>query len=93
MPTRTHTRPTPTGYQHFLDVRLRYAPHPRHTDPLAALDDMASGLTQPVVEIIEQHAKGSVLVRVSVFGADDEPSPTEVAAVEGLAAELTYADR
>jgi len=26
-----HTRPTPTGYQHHLEVRLRHAPASRHT--------------------------------------------------------------
>jgi len=87
-----HTRPTPTGWQHWLDVRLRHAPDPRHTDPVRALADLETGLAQPVVEIIEEHAKGSVLVRVSVFSDNPQPSPVEVAAIEGLAAEIRYSD-
>jgi len=86
-----HTRPTPTGHQHYLDVRLRHAPASRHTDPLAALDDMEAGLTQPVVEMTEQHADGSGRVRVSVFSDNPQPSLDEVAAIDGLIAELRYA--
>ena len=86
------TRPTPTGYQHVLELRLRHAPDPRHTDPLRALADLETGLAQPVVEVIEQYADGSALLRVSVFSDNPQPSPDEVAAIEGLAAEIRYSD-
>ena len=86
------TRPTPTGWHHWLDVRLRHAPASRHTDPLAVLDDMERGLTQSLVEITEQPADGDVIARVSVFSDGGEPSPTEIAALEGLAAELRFED-
>ena len=39
--------PTPTGHQHYLDVRLRHAPASRFTDPLQALGDMDNGLDSP----------------------------------------------
>ena len=86
------TRITPTGWQHWHDVRLRHAPEPRHTDPLQALQDLETGLAQPLVEITEQQADGGVLVRVSVFSDNPQPSPDEVAAIEGLAAEIRYSD-
>lgn len=86
------TRPTPTGYQHSLVVRLRRAPADRHTNPIHALADLEDGLTQPLVEVVEEHDDGSVVVHVSLFSDNPEPSPTEVAALEGLAAELRYAD-
>jgi len=38
------TRPTPTGYQHYLDVRLRSTPASRHTDPLNVLTGLEYGL-------------------------------------------------
>jgi len=85
-------RPTPTGHQHHLDVRLRHAPASRHTDPLAALDDMEGGLTQPLLEVIEKHADGSVLARGSVFSDNLQPSLDEVAAIDGLVAEIRFAD-
>lgn len=88
-----HTRPTPTGYQHALELRLRCAPASRFTDPLRALTDLEDGMTQPVVEVIQEHEDGSVVVQVSLFSENPEPSPHEVAALEGLAAELTYADQ
>lgn len=88
----TVTRPTPTGYQHTLELNLRHAPAFRHTDPLQALADLETGLNQPVVEVIEQHADGSVLVQVSAFSTNAEPSPNDVAALEGTSAELRYAD-
>jgi len=73
-------------------MRLRHTPASRHTDPLQALQDMEGGLEQPIVEIIEQHANGVVRARVSVFSDGEESSPTEVAALEGLAAELRFED-
>jgi len=85
------TRPTPTGWQHWLDVRLQHAPASRHTDPLAALDDMEGGLTQPVVEVIEEHADDSVLVRVSLFTESPQPRASEIASIEGRLAEIRYA--
>jgi len=85
-------RPTPTGWQHYLDVRLRHAPASRFTDPLRALGDMEGGLEQPVVEITEQPANGDVIARVSVFSDGEEPSPTEIAALEGLVVELRFTD-
>lgn len=87
------TRPTLTGWQHWLDVQLWHAPPSRFTNPLAALDDMESGLEQPMVGVIEEQATGAAIARVSVFSDGEEPSPIEVAALEGLAAELTYADQ
>jgi hypothetical protein len=86
------TRSSPTGWQHWLDVRLRHAPASRHTDPLRALDDMEDGLTQPLVEITEQSANGDVIARVSVFSDGEEPGPTEIAALEGLVVELRFTD-
>ena len=52
------TRPTPTGWQHYLDVKLRRAPDTRFTDTLRAVTDLETGLAQPVVEIVEQHEDG-----------------------------------
>jgi len=86
-----NTRPTPTGWQHFLELRLEAAPANRHTDPLAALDDMEGGLTPPVAEVIEEHADGSALVRVSLFTESPQPGASEIASIEGLIAELRYA--
>lgn len=85
------TRPTPTGYQHWLELRLRRAPDTRFTDPVRALVDMESGMTQPVVEVLEEHTDGA-LISVSVFSENSEPSLVETAAIEGLAAELRFAD-
>jgi len=87
-----NTRPTPTGCQHVLELRLRHALDPRHTDPVQALADLEGGLEQPVVEIIEQHADGGVTVRLSVFSDNPQTSAGEVAALEGLAAEIRYSD-
>lgn len=92
MPTRTTSRPTPTGYQHALELRLRRAPADRFTNPLRALTDLEDGMTQPVVEVIDEHADGSVVAHVSLFSENTEPSPDDVAALEGLSAELTYDD-
>ena len=56
------TRPTPTGQQHYSELTLRHAPANRHTDPLTALDDMEGGLTQPLVEVIEEQIVRGVIV-------------------------------
>lgn len=92
MHTHTTTRPTPSGFQHAIELRLRRAPADRHTDPMRALTDLETGMTQPVVEVIEEHEDGGVLVRVSLFSGNPQPSPVETAALEGLAAELRYTD-
>ena len=86
------TRPTPTGWHHWLELRLRHAPANRHTDPARALADLEAGLAQPVVEVVEQHADGRATVRISVFSDSAEPNTNETAAIEGTAAELRYAD-
>lgn len=86
------SRPTPSGCHHFVEVLLGRAPAVRFTDPVRALADLESGLAQPIVEVVEEHSDGSVVVRVSVFSDNPEPSPQEVAAIEGLGAELTYFD-
>ena len=88
------TRPTPTGYQHHCDVRLRQLPPLRFTDPLEALADLENGLTQPLVEVIEESPRehAGVVVRVSVFSETPVPSPEGAAAINGLAAELRYSD-
>lgn len=91
MHTQT-TRPTPTGHQHAIELRLRGVPATRFTDPLAALDDMAAGMTQPIVEVVQEHTDGSVVVQVGVFSTHPGTSPEEVAAVEGLVAELRFHD-
>ena len=87
------TRPTPNGWHHWLDVRLRHAPANRHTDPARALQDLETGLEQPIVEVTEQHADRGVAVSVSLFSDSPQPSPVEVAAIEGMVAELRYADQ
>lgn len=86
------SRPTPSGFQHAIELPLRCAPDARFTDPIRALVDLESGLTQPVVEIIKERREGGVVVRVSVFSGDSQPTHDEVAAVHGLVAELTYMD-
>ena len=86
------SRPTPSGFQHFVEVRLGCAPDARFTDPVRALADLESGLAQPVVEDIEERRDGGVVARVSVFSDNTEPSPQEVAPIDGLAAELRFAD-
>lgn len=93
MPTRITSRPTPTGYQHWLEVWLRRAPDPRFTDPLRALEDLEDGLAQPVVEVIEEQADGSVVVQVSLFSEDPVPTADDAAAMSGLSEELTSGDR
>lgn len=85
------TRPTPTGFQHALELRLRNSPARRFIDPLSALSDLEIGMTQPMVEVLEELPDGT-RVRVSVFSNNAEPSPQEVAAIDGLAAELRFAD-
>lgn len=60
---------------------------------MRALADLETGLVQPVVEVVQDDADGSVVVSVSVFSGNPEPSPDEQAALQGLAAELRYADR
>jgi len=86
------TRPTPTGHQHVLELPLKAAPANRHTDPARALADLEAGLEQPVVEVVHKHADGGVTVRLSVFSDNPQPSAGEVAALEGLAAEIRYSD-
>ena len=39
-----NTRTTPTGHQHYLNVRLRHAPESRHTNPLNVLTGLEDGL-------------------------------------------------
>jgi len=86
------TRPTPTGWQHYVDVALTKAPEPRFTDSMCALSDIEGGLVQPLVEVIDQRADGSVVVRVSVFSSVEAASPSELASINGVIAELRYAD-
>lgn len=85
------SRPTPSGFQHSAVVRLGCAPDARFTDPVRVLADLEAGMTQPIVEVVGEHADGGVLVQVSVFGDSAEPSRDAVAVVHGLVAELTYA--
>jgi len=73
-------------------VRLQHAPDPRHTDPARALADLETGLEQPVVEVVNEHAEGGVTVRLSVFSDSTEPTTNEIAAIHGLAAEIRYSD-
>lgn len=54
--------------------------------------DLESGLAQPRVKIVEEHSDGNVVVQVSVFSDNSEPRPQEVATIDGLVAELRYAD-
>jgi hypothetical protein len=86
------TRPTPTGFQHYLDCLVSGEPPERLSDPVAALSDLADGLTQPIVEVLERSAKG-VLVRLSVFSEGGEASAAEAAAIYGLRAELVFSTR
>jgi len=86
------TRVTPTGWQHYVDVTLSKAPEPRFTDSMRALSDIEGGLVQPLVEVIDQRADGSVVVRVSVFSSVAAASPSELASINGVVAELRYAD-
>ena len=86
------TRPTPTGWQHYVDVELSKVPEPRFTDSMRALSDIEGGLVQPLAEVIDQRADGTVLVRVSVFSSVEAASPSEWASINGVIAELRYAD-
>jgi len=90
--TQVQTRPTPTGWQHYIDVTLKQTPAFRFIDPLRALTDMEGGLALPVVEVIDRHANGSVTVRVSVFSETEQASPDEAATINGVAAELRFED-
>ena len=83
------TRPTPTGFQHYMDCLVSGEPPERLTDPLAALSDLEDGLTQPMTEILERSAEG-VLVRLSLFSEAAEASAAEEAALYGLSAELRF---
>lgn len=85
------THPTPTGFQHSLELRLQSAPALRFTDSLRALTDLEEGMTQPIVEVLGELPDG-IRVSVSVFSENAEPSPHEVAAINGLVAELRFAD-
>jgi len=75
-------------------VRLRQLPPLRFTDPLEALVDLENGLTQPLVEVIEEsHGEhAGVVVRAGLFSESPTPSPQEAAAIDGLVAELRYSD-
>lgn len=90
--THVQTRPTPTGWQHSIDVTLHQAPPSRFIDPFRALTDIEGGLAQPVAEVIDQHADGSVTIRVSVFSETGQASPDKAAAINGVAAELWFKD-
>ena len=83
------TRPTPTGFQHYLDCVVSGDPPEHLTDPVVALRDMEDGLTQPVVEVLNRSAEG-VLVRLSIFSEGAEASAAEVATLYGLSAELRF---
>ena len=56
-----HTRPTPTGHQHYRDVRLRHTPASRFTDPLAALDDMDIGNVDPRSFSLDEVAEAAIV--------------------------------
>jgi len=73
-------------------MRLQRTPEPRFTDAFRALTDIETGMTQPVVEVVEEYTDGGVLVRVSVFSENPELSRGERAAIEGLVAELRFHD-
>lgn len=85
-------RRTPGGYQHAVELWLRRIPDAKFIDPLCALADLEAGMSQPIVEVVEQHTCGAVTARVSLFGVTNFPNPHEKAAIQGLVAELTYAD-
>ena len=86
------SRPTPSGFQHFVEVQWGCPPDAQFTDPVRALADLEAGMTQPVVEVIKEYTDGGVVVQVSVFSDNAQPSRAETAAIEGLAAELRFAD-
>jgi len=87
-----HTRPMPSGRHHFIDVTLKHLPLERYVDPVRALDDMSTGLSQPLVEVIDESTAEGCVVRVSLFSDAEVPPRDEVAAIAGTAAELRLFD-
>ena len=86
------TRPTPSGHQHFIEVTLKHLPPDRYMDPVRGLDDMNAGLSQPVVELVDESTAEGCVVRVSLFSDTEVPTGKETAAIAGTAAELRFFD-
>ena len=86
------TRPTPSGHHHFIDVTLKHLPPDRYVDPVRGLDDMNAGLSQPVVELIDESTADGYVVRVSLFSDAEALTRDEAAAIAGTAAELHFFD-
>jgi len=84
-----NTRPTPTGFEHYLEVPIEGSPPSELGDSVRALTDLEDGLELPIVQIVDV-SDGSFTVRVSVFTDTSEPTPADVAALEGQIAEVRF---
>jgi hypothetical protein len=49
-------------------------------------------MPQPLVEVIQETPDGGVTVRVSRFTENPMVTPAQIAAIDGVIAELTFAD-
>jgi len=87
------SRPLPAGgYQHTVAISLTHCPPVAFVDSVAGLDNLESGWAFPLVEVVEETPRGFTVL-VSVFGEGFEPTPQEVAYLEGTVAELMWADK
>ena len=87
-----NTRPTPTRFEHYLEVTMEGFPPSKLGDSVRALADLEDGLELPMVQIVDI-GDGSFTVRVSVFTDASEPTPTDIAALEGQIAEVRFGSR
>ena len=87
-----NTRPTPTGFEHYLEVTMDGSPPSELGDSVRALADLEDGLELPIVQIVAV-SDGSFTVRVSVFTDASEPTPADIAALEGQIAEVRFSSQ
>jgi len=83
------TRPTPTGLEHYLEVPIEGSPPSELGDSVRALADLEDGLELPIVQIVAV-TDGSFTVGVSIFTDASEPTPADIAALEGQIAEVRF---
>jgi len=87
-----NTRPTPTGFEHYLEVTMEGSPPSELGDSVRALADLEDGLELPIVQIVDI-SDGSCTIRVNVFTDASEPTPADLASLEGQIAEVRFGSR
>ena len=80
------------GYQHTVAISLTHCPPVAFVDSVAGLDNLEAGWAFPLVEVAEETDRGFTVL-VSVFGDEPEPTPQELADLDGTVAELMWSDR